>query len=283
MSTRVTFDGRLGEIDPVPDQPFRVAVGCYTGVVVTALGVSVLGVTGYAHPAVVLFTSMTLFVAGIVLGAVAVRRWSHGPERLGGSPRRFLFVVPGIGLLLLGMLSIQLGWGILMTNVYSGVLTAIVGAGLALMAKNRHVAVWLGDADPLVTWEASWPRSVRIRWAVVTNGAVGSLLAIVVGVWFVSDVTFEFFSVLNVFQLLFVANMPLFGTKDRGFSVYDEGLVPDSAVSKRLYHWEDFGGYRLTETELRIERSWRPDLRFERGDIEDVDAVVAALDSHLRN
>lgn len=64
------------------------------------------------------------------------------------------------------------------------------------------------------------------------------------------------------------------------FRVTDAGLVVERPLQRRLRPWSAFAGYTLTDDALVVHLTawWRPDHRCDRADIEDVDAVVTALD-----
>jgi DNA repair protein RadB len=61
------------------------------------------------------------------------------------------------------------------------------------------------------------------------------------------------------------------------------GLERRSPVARTLDPWEAFGGFEVTDDAIRLHRatSFRPAVRCAREDVEDVDAVVAALAAHF--
>lgn len=269
-SLESAFEARLRDTDPVPDQPFRIAFGCYIGTILTTAVVAACLLLRITHPAVLIAATITTSHFSIILGLLAIRDWRYVPERLGRDRKRWLFAVLGLGLAALGFVGPTDSTGILVTTVVGGLLTALVGIALARMARNRYVAVWCVDSEPVASWEAPKPWAVRARRAtaffLVFGAAYGTLMLVFDEV--------DLFNVVAYSGAFVVILTPT----PRALDVYERGLVADSKLSKRLYRWETLDGYQLTDSELRIRRSWLPDLRFDRGEIDDVEAVVAALD-----
>lgn len=272
-STESALETRLTDIDPVPDQPFRAAFGCYIGTLLTTVVVSAMVASSVAHPAVVIAATIATSHFSIILGLVAIQDWTYGPERLGSDWRRWSFSGLGLGLAALGVVWPTDSTGILVTTVAGGLLTALVGVGLAQMARNRYVAVWCADEEPVVSWEAPKPWAIRVTRAVICltvfGVAYGALLFV-----------YDGFGLFNIIQFGGVIVVILAPT-NRELDVYTSGLLTGNKLSKTIYHWENLDSYQLTDSELRIRRSWLPDLRFDRAEIDDVDVVVGALEDNL--
>jgi len=66
--------------------------------------------------------------------------------------------------------------------------------------------------------------------------------------------------------------------RDDTFRAYPFGLAIEPPVARRFLPWRRIVGYELTADELRLRRRWLPDYRCHRGAIDDVEAVLAALD-----
>lgn len=276
MSTKTTFQTRLRDSDPVPDQPFRAAFGCYVGTILTTVAVTVLLSVGFAHPAVIIATVLTLTHVSLIAGLMSIQGWTYGPERLGRDWRRWLFVLLGVALAALGLLWPRNSGAVLVTTVIGGFTTVLVGVGLARMARNRYTRVWCADEQPTVSWKAQKPRSVRLKQTLIAFVALTLVFGPLVVIF--GDPGPSSFAGLYVYYGIATA---IASPTNRELDVYENGLVADNKLVKGIYHWEDLDGYEVTESALRIRRSWRPDLWFDRDEIEDIDAVVAALEPNL--
>jgi len=69
----------------------------------------------------------------------------------------------------------------------------------------------------------------------------------------------------------------------RTFRVTDAGLVVERPLQRRFRPWAAISGYTLTDDALVVQQSawWRLSHRCDRADIDDVDAVVTALDDAI--
>ena len=154
-----------------------------------------------------------------------------------------------------------------------------LGALLVVMSRTRHAAAMLVGADEHAWWEARWPQ----RWrrialdAVVVSFAVGGV-AIVADLWFGVEGAFNLYLIP-----MFVLSLSASAFDHRTIRVTDAGLVIENSVARHLRPWPAVEDYTLTDRALivRFGAPWRPALRFDRDDIETVDAVLTALDAAL--
>lgn len=71
-------------------------------------------------------------------------------------------------------------------------------------------------------------------------------------------------------------------TNRRTYRTTSDGLEREGRLRTRTYRWDELAGYEVTDGAIVIHRKgvW-PAIRCALADIEDVDAVRAALDRHL--
>jgi MFS family permease len=154
----------------------------------------------------------------------------------------------------------------------------LLGLMLVAMSRTRHADSVLERTTESAAWEARWPR----RWRRVAAGvSVGAFAASAVG--FVAAFGFGIEWGWRLYYLLFVGAVLMNVLNPRTFRVTDAGLVVENPLQRHFRPWSAFAGYELTDDALVIRSAarWRPDHRSDRADVEDVDAVVTALDEHL--
>lgn len=152
----------------------------------------------------------------------------------------------------------------------------VFGLGLAVMSENRRVRAATADAAEHATFDARLPKRVRDLsrlggGVAVFIGAVGLALGAYVGDEAVRVVG----QTLVPLGAVAVAQ----ASAERTFEVTDAGLVLRRPVNARLLAWEAFDGYDLTPDALVLRRGSRLrfDVRCDRGDLDDPEAVAAAL------
>ena len=83
-------------------------------------------------------------------------------------------------------------------------------------------------------------------------------------------------------QLLFPMGIVLFtGTEPQRYAVTPLGLEHRLPVARRLVRWDAFDGYTRTDDALVLHRPWRIDTRLALSDLDDPDAVEAAVARQL--
>ena len=151
------------------------------------------------------------------------------------------------------------------------------GLVLVAMSRTRHAAAVAGTVET-VEWEARWPR----RWRRVARGAVVASFALI-GVGLVAIFVFDHEWGWGAYYFLLVGAPLMNLLNPRAFRATEAGLVVEHPLQRRFRPWSAFDGYELTDDALvvRSVARWRPSHRCDRTDIEDLEAVVAALDGNL--
>lgn len=262
-----------------PDSLYVLVAGLYVGILVTpailvALGRSVTDAASLYVGFLVAFTTVSAIVGWIVssLSTIAVR--------LGRTDVVWLLVV------------LPVGWGVVLLGVAalgrsppaSGMLAAVVSAtggmffGIALvaMSRTRHAAAAVADTTEQVAWEARWPA----RWRRLAAG----ILIVTFGLGIAGIAAVFAFGREWGWSLcyIFYAGIPFMNLLNpRRFGATATGLVVGNPVQRQFRAWSAFDGYERTDDTLVIRSGawWRPALRCDVGDIENVDAVVGALET----
>jgi len=152
----------------------------------------------------------------------------------------------------------------------------LLGVLLVAMSRTRYAAAVLAGVDEHAQWEARWPRRWRraaISVIVVSSGigVFGVVADVVLGVEWGSNL-FPFVFAISLFSGVF---------NPRTVRVTDAGLVVEYPVARHCRPWSAVEKYRLTDGALVVRWNgwWRPALRCDRADIENVETAVGALDS----
>lgn len=260
-----------------PDADFRSAFGVHLGVIAVGFTPSVASTTGIAGMDRLYPLTLAVFSVVAVLGWYAIGRWRGVPERLGSTAARYGFAAVPVGC----FAALVVGAPVFHTPssgvggaLFGGTGSFFTGLLLAMMARSRYVAAICDDREPLAAWRAKTAPRARRRHSVVggLGFALGVTLAIV-GSFFDHPI------VGAGGNLLVGASAATVGAivRDDTFRAHAFGLEIVPPIGRRFLPWDRIVGYRLTDDELRLERRWRPAYRCDRTEIEDVDAVVAAL------
>jgi len=259
----------FSDIDPVPDIEFRIVFGSYIGAV--AIEVLVSGAVLQDINAVGLLSLLGAgaFVVAGAAGIVATGRWRYGPERIGGSWLRYAFLVPG-GMVFIPIFALDIVTGdtaSLPLYVSSAVVT-LGGLVVVKMVRTRYVKSVCAESAPLATWQAETSTvAILQRFAVLA----------------VPMIAIAFVAPRTVGGLVggFVGGLAgqLLGSGETA-SAHPTGIELEKPFVRGFYSWEQFDGYRLTGRELRLERSWRLDIRWKRDRI-DTRELVDVLDEYI--
>lgn len=132
----------------------------------------------------------------------------------------------------------------------------LLGLVLVSMSRTRYADAVLEERTDRAEWEARWPR----RWRRVAGGVAASAFA-------ASTIGISLTPVMN----------------SRTFRLTDAGLVIERPLQRQFRPWSAFTGYELTDDALVVRPAawWRPAHRCDRGDIDDIDAAVAALEEQF--
>jgi hypothetical protein len=220
------------------------------------------------------------FAAGAVLGGalgVAATTAVDGPDAVLTLPR----VLAGFAL--------PLGWlwpawtdatsisTFLFTPWVAGALAVLPWFAAGAVASDWRTRERIDGLTERVVFEAGDPPETR-RQQKLAVGVVFLVAAVVAGVSFaVGD---DWSSMYWLFPSLLPVWIPIFaGSEGKEVAVADGGL----RVERRIHDWDTVDGYALTDDALTVTRPkwYHADRSFDRGDIDDVDAVTAALDDVL--
>lgn len=266
--------------DSGTDSAFLLVAGGYTGTALTGILVFVLLVAGTTDTVIIGASGAAAFVVGAVLGAVSVTQIREAPERLGRARSRYVVVAPSLVLGAGTALAWLLDWdsSTVATGVFATLLTASPGFLVIMMARTRYVRARYPSVDAVVGWEAA-PSTIakRRRMALGVFVLAGAGLLLALGV--VLSVSYHI-----VAPALGGVGGSLLGMSVRTdrFRVHEGGVEIEHPAAKRFIPWQRFEGYRVTEDELRLVHPWRLDHRHDVSRIDDLDAVVDAVDDHLQ-
>lgn len=269
MAVSRDLEPPLRGIDPVPDLGFRIVFGSYAGIVAIEALVAGAVWLGIGSEGVLVLAGLVVFGAAGLAGGVAIRRWRHGPERIGRSRLRHGFVLPGLPVLTVQVLALLAGAEDLFSPALLGTSLAatLFGAIVATMVRTRYVTALDSTSTPRVSWRAHRSWRSRLRTSLVFLPAAGVALVFEPGL---------------VLPMLAGYLGSLVGPiSGQTIAVHDAGLTVTQEFARRLLPWTQFDGYRLTDRELVLERPLRPDIGWRRTDIEDLQAVTDALDSQF--
>jgi hypothetical protein len=264
-----------------PDADFRSAFGVHVGVIAVGFTPPVASAIGIVGIDRLYPVALAVFSAVAALGWYAVGRWRGGPERLGSTAARYGFAAVPVGC----FAAIIVGSTVFHTPssgvggaFFGGTGSLLTGLLLAMMARSRYVAAICDDREPLAVWRAKTAPRARRRRSVV--GGLGFALGLALAV---GGPSLDRPIVGGVGNLLVGVSAATVGAlvRDDTFRAHAFGLEIVPPVGRRFLPWDRIVGYRLTDDELRLERRWRPAYRCDRTEIEDVDAVVAALQRAL--
>ncbi|WP_423747306.1 hypothetical protein V5735_24135 (plasmid) [Haladaptatus sp. SPP-AMP-3] len=278
MATRTESRGGLSN-DERPDTLYAFVAGLYVAILLTPI--AILGISTVSTDGATLYVSFLVSIT--LLGIIAGWLISHTAGlavRLGRHDMVWLLVtvpfVPFVGVFAAAGIGISppgIAVVLAMVTMIGGMFTSLP---LVTMSRNRYTTAAVAGTTEITEWEARWPR----RWRQISYGAM--IIAMVGGaVGMVAEVVFGVDWAGNLYLLLFVW-APLAGAANpRTFRVTDAGLVVERPMLHRFRPWTAFTGYSLSDEALVLHRKrwWRQNLRCDRDDIEDIDAVIAALDT----
>jgi len=263
--------GRAG--DPL----FGLVVGLYAALLLVP--VAVLSVERLvSDDAGALYAAVLLALAVVTaVGWSAAGRWGDSLVGLGGSVLR---VLPAVfaGSVAAGWFATLHSSGVAgAVGFFFGLFAMVAGFALAVMLRTRHTDAVVGATATEREFSAGWPRRARSRARRLTVAA-----AVVTGVAFVAGLLADVDWLRVAGQILFPA---VIGTvswsEERTYTVSTAGLEQRNPVARRLFRWDTFEGYTRTDDALVLHRPWRVDTRFALADLDDPDAVDAAIGQYL--
>ena len=264
-----------------PDVGFQAAVGFYVGTTLAGFGAVGGALAGVSSPEL-LATVPTLLTGGIVAGIVLGRHARGLPERLGSSRRYRLacWLSPlAVACLALSSLvtSASADTRVGTLAVVAVAVTTVVAFGVSRMARNRYVAAVTRD-EPIATARRRWSETTRYGF---TGFAV--LLALL-GLWIGSgDGGVAGLALVGYGVVYLVTEYTAVGDEREQWNppevrVHEAGVVVKRSVSRKLYPWETIEDVRLTDDELVFARRRRFDVRCDREDLEDPEAVYEDIE-----
>ena len=266
-----------------PDTLYAFVAGLYVAILLTPI--AILGISTVSSDGATLYVSFLVSIT--LLGIIAGWLISHTvglAVRLGRHDMVWLLVtvpfVPFVGVFAASGIGIPppgIAIVLAMVTMIGGMFTSLP---LVTMSRNRYTTAALAGTTEITEWEGRWPQ----RWRWIAIGAMiiailGSVAGILAQLVFNVDWGGYLYAVMVLWS-------PLAGvTNPRTFRVTDAGLVVDRPMLHRFRPWTGFMGYSLGNEALVIYRKgwWRQNLRCDRDDIEDIDTVIAALDTAMAN
>ncbi|WP_436928850.1 DUF5673 domain-containing protein [Halosimplex halobium] len=220
------------------------------------------------------------FAAGAILGGAAgfaATATLDGPDAVLTLPRILVGFAAPLGWLWpawTGATSIPT---FLFTPWTGGAAAALAWVVAVVVAADWRTRERIDGLTELAVFEARNPPETRRQ----TRIAVGVMAVLVVAAVAVSfalggDMEFSYWWLPAMFGVW----IPILADSDgREVAVADGGL----RVERQIHDWDTVDGYELTDDALTVTRpKWYHSNRsFDRGDIEDLDAVTAALDEVL--
>lgn len=265
-----------------PDLAYAFAVGLYAAVL---LGPAVvLAASRWVTTAAGLYVALLVSVAGVATAAtLAASRVPGLAVSLGRRTAAWPLVVAPLawfagafGAAAVGVEPPDVAGALAVLGTAAGTLLGLV---VVAMSRTRHADAATANATDLAEWEARWPKrwrqaGIAVVLASVVVGAAGVLAEYRFGVDGAGAAYW-----ITLFAVPVVA--PVNGS--RTFRATDAGLVVERPHQRQFRPWSAYSGYELTGDALVVRSAawWRPAHRCDRADVEDVEAVVDALDSAL--
>lgn len=259
------------------DPLFGVVAGLYAALLVSppvVLAVARLLTTDGG----VLYGTLVATVAVVTsLGWLASERAGRGPVALGATRLRWALGIVPIGYALLGFASLGETGVVGLVGFFFGTAAMAVGFLVGVMARTRYTSAVLDGAETDCELRAGWPAAARRKMGYLTGGSI-----VVAGACFAAGLLTDRLMLQTVGQVLFPVGIVLFtGTEPQRYAVTALGVEYRAPVARRLVRWEAFDGYTRTDDALVLHRPWRIDTRLALADLDDPDAVEAALARYL--
>lgn len=223
-----------------------------------------------------------LFAAGAVVGALAstpVTARLDRPDSVVTLPRMLVgFAVP-LGWIVPALDGAESAPDVLFSQWFAGALASLGWLVAVVVAHEWQTRERIDALTERAVFEARNPPETRRQLRIAAGVVIIFAGAVAVG-----SFAFGFGDDSGTFYWWFPAMVPVWlpifaGPDGRGVTVADEGL----RVERQIHGWETFDGYELTDDALLFSRTgwYRTTLSFDRDDIEDLDAVTAALDEFV--
>ncbi|WP_436346408.1 hypothetical protein [Natronorubrum sp. FCH18a] len=270
--------------DGDPDAAFQVAVAVYSGALLAGFTATAAVLTASipTAPDTISATVGTAYAGGFGVGCVAgvilSRVDRRLPIRLGRTLiRRLTLLTPTIPFVVLWLAPLEPPVDVV--AVWSVIAVFVTGYVLSQLAGNRYVdAVTPGEPDE--TWRWDPPGSVRLDVALFVLYIVLAVGNAVSGNW-LQALLWLTLGVVWIGSCLAEGRWAFGPGRDRcEIQFYETGLVKRRPYTKTFVAWHDIDHTRLRGDELVLDYGLR-DVRFDRDELEDPDAVLEAVDRRL--
>jgi hypothetical protein len=263
------------------DAQYALVGGLYAASVLTP--VAVLGVSTWISDAALLYVGfLAVWVAFTTLFGWLVSRTEGVAVRIGRRDAAWVLAAVPFVVFIGAFVGLAVGTPMPPVAVPLAMITMITGFlfgfPLVVMSQNRHADFAVRDATEFARWEARWPlRWRRLAVGSMVVGIASAVVAVVAQLGLGADWATPFYLLAFLWTPLAQATTP------RTVRVTDAGLVVERPLIRRFRPWEAFEAVSLSDDALVVHPTawWRPSLRFDRDDIEDVDAAVTALERGL--
>ncbi|RRJ33694.1 hypothetical protein [Halocatena pleomorpha] len=279
LTTRAFQDG------PRPDPIYALVTGLYACALLIPLGSIVLA--GFLTDAV-LFTLVVVTATTVVITVVSVAvvyipglaieiGYSGLSWTLCVVPM-VVFILPIVGAIagiVPGSFDSVIGWSLL--GIVAG---GFFGGLVVAMSWTRCANAQLSDAIDLTEGEAWLPRRHRrIVDAIGIVGGVGLTLGEIAEGLFGYEGSYLLGQVILVVAVTVHISCP----HGRTYRVSDAGLAAERGFVRRFRPWSTFTGYTHAEDALYLHTAqwWRPTIRCDTDEIDEIDRVTDALSTHL--
>ena len=278
MATRTETPLRPSSVG-CPDSSYAVAAGLYVAIVVAPM--VVLGLSGITSSAAVLYLSLLGAIAGVAaIAGWAVSRSQGLAVTIGRAVLAWLLPIIPFAWVVGVFGAAVVGWGppdiaFVLTVIGTGG-GAFLGIILLGMSRSRYTEAVLSETVELAQWEARLPQ----RWRYVAIAGM-----VVTGILGISGLIAEFAFGIDwagwFYWLIFFWSLFAGVENPRTFCVTEAGLAVGRPLQHRFKPWSSLTGYTLTDDALVLQTTawWRPAYRSDRDDIENLDTVVASLES----
>ena len=259
------------------DPLFGVVTGLYLALLATPPVVFAVGRLVTSDGAVLYGTTVSAATAVVGLGWLTTARVDDLAPRVGATRLRWTLAVLPVGYALLGFVALDVAGVVAILAFFFGTGAMVGGFVLGVMARTRHAVTVLDDVETECEFRAGWPSAAKHRLGLVAAAATALAFGCFLAGTFTDRMLLQY-----VGQLLIPVGLVSYTSAEpRTFTVSSAGLEQRLPVARRLVGWDAFDGYSRTADALVLHRRWRLDHRFALADIDDPDAVGAAIGRYL--